>query len=263
MVPLSDRARELVTLLFDPGDRPDAERRLAEDCADRLPLVHGRTPAEFDRLRFAALRFSGGHLPRLHEALRLAAVDWRDLLVAGGFADDLAAHDGWYAWVRKRAARAADREAFPRAFRLFQDGLRAAIVEAEQGAKEGGIPVGSVLVHGDRIIGRGHNRRIQRGSAILHGEMDALEDAGRQAASVYRECTLFTTLSPCAMCSGAILLYGIPSVVVGENQTFRGEEELLRSRGVSVEVLQDEICIQLMARFIRASPALWNEDIGR
>jgi cytosine deaminase len=128
--------------------------------------------------------------------------------------------------------------------------------------QEGGIPIGSVLVHGGTIIGRGHNRRVQRGSAILHGEMDALENAGRQPASVYRECVLYTTLSPCSMCSGAILLYGIPRVIIGENQTFMGEEELLRSRGVSVEVLQDDVCIRLMKEFIQRNLKLWNEDIG-
>jgi creatinine deaminase len=140
--------------------------------------------------------------------------------------------------------------------------MRAAIEEARQGRREGGIPIGSVIVHRGRIIGRGHNRRIQKGSAILHGEMDALENAGRQPASVYRECTLYTTLSPCAMCSGAILLYGIPKVVIGENQTFRGEEDLLRSRGVQLEVLQDRDCIALMEEFIASCPQLWNEDIG-
>jgi cytosine deaminase len=140
--------------------------------------------------------------------------------------------------------------------------LQAAIEEARQGVREGGIPIGSILVHGDKIIGRGHNRRVQRGSAILHGEMDALENAGRQPASVYRESVLYTTLSPCSMCSGAILLYGIPRVVVGENRTFLGEEELLRSRGVSVEVLQNEECIRLMQEFIHQNPGLWNEDIG-
>src|SRR6184192_463800 len=140
--------------------------------------------------------------------------------------------------------------------------LEAAIAEAEQGLREGGIPIGSVLVHREHIIGRGHNRRVQRGSVVLHGEMDALENAGRRSAQVYRECTIYTTLSPCAMCSGAILLYGIPRVVVGENRTFLGEEELLRSRGVSVEVLQDARCQQLMAEFIRARPTLWAEDIG-
>src|SRR6267142_7117896 len=136
--------------------------------------------------------------------------------------------------------------------------LLAAIEEAEQGLKEGGIPIGAALVHRDRILGRGHNRRVQQGSAVLHGEMDALENAGRQPASVYRECVLYTTLSPCAMCSGAILLYGISRVIVGENRTFMGEEELLRSRGVTVEVLQDQQCVSLMEEFIRRNPALWN-----
>jgi len=138
----------------------------------------------------------------------------------------------------------------------------AAVEEARQGTREGGIPIGSVLAHGGKVIGRGHNRRVQRGSTILHGEMDALENAGRLPAAIYRECVLYTTLSPCTMCSGAILLYGIPRVVIGENQTFLGEEELLRSRGVSVQVLQDAECIQLMKGFIRQNPALWNEDIG-
>jgi cytosine/creatinine deaminase len=141
--------------------------------------------------------------------------------------------------------------------------MKAAIAEAEAGAREGGIPIGSVLVHERRIIGRGHNRRVQRGSAILHGEMDALENAGRQAPAVYRASVLYTTLSPCAMCSGAILLYGIPKVIVGENQTFVGEEDLLRSRGVALELLQDPTCIELMQRFMRDHPELWNEDIGR
>ncbi len=140
--------------------------------------------------------------------------------------------------------------------------LEAAIEEARQGLQEGGIPIGSIIVHRDMIIGRGHNRRVQRGSAILHGEMDALENAGRRPASVYRECVLFTTLSPCSMCSGAILLYAIPRVIVGENKTFMGEEELLRSRGVSIEVLQNQECIRLMEEFIRCNPRLWNEDIG-
>lgn len=140
--------------------------------------------------------------------------------------------------------------------------IQAAIAEARQGLAEGGIPIGSVIVHRGRIIGRGHNRRVQQGSAILHGEMDALEQAGRQPASVYRDCVLYTTLSPCSMCSGAILLYGIPRIVVGENQTFMGEEELLRSRGVRVDVLQNEECIALMRNFIASRPALWNEDIG-
>jgi cytosine deaminase len=141
--------------------------------------------------------------------------------------------------------------------------MRAALEEAKAGFAEGGIPVGSVLVHHGRILGRGRNRRVQRGSAILHGETDALENAGRQPATVYRQCTLYTTLSPCAMCSGAILLFGIPRVIVGENQNFMGEEELLRSRGVTVEVLQDAECIDLMKEFIAARPDLWNEDVGR
>ncbi len=140
--------------------------------------------------------------------------------------------------------------------------MQAALDEARKGLVEGGIPIGSVLVQGGRVIGRGHNRRVQKGSAILHGEMDALENAGRHPASVYRDSTIYTTLSPCAMCSGAILLYGIPRVVVGENTTFMGEEELLRSRGVEVMVLQDEACIALMRRFIADKPQLWNEDIG-
>jgi cytosine deaminase len=140
--------------------------------------------------------------------------------------------------------------------------LAAAIEEAERGRDEGGIPIGSVLVHRREILGRGHNRRVQRGSAILHGEMDALENAGRRPAAVYRECVLYTTLSPCAMCSGAILLYGIPRVVIGENETFLGEEELLRARGVEIEVVQDPRCIEMMKAFIREHPRLWNEDIG-
>ena len=140
--------------------------------------------------------------------------------------------------------------------------LQAAIDEARAGADEGGVPIGSVLVHEGRIIGRGHNRRVQQGSAILHGEMDALERAGRQSAAVYRASVLYTTLSPCSMCSGAILLYGIPRVIVGENQSFLGEEALLRSRGVDIEVLQDETCIQLMHQFVTHHADIWNEDIG-
>lgn len=140
--------------------------------------------------------------------------------------------------------------------------MQAAIEEARQGLAEGGIPIGSVLVHNGVILGQGHNRRVQKGSAILHGEMDALENAGRQSAQVYRESVLYTTLSPCSMCSGAILLYGIPRVIIGENSTFMGEEELLRSRGVQVDVLQSEECIDLMSRFIDEKPELWNEDIG-
>ena len=140
--------------------------------------------------------------------------------------------------------------------------LKAAIAEAQRGHREGGIPIGSIIVHRGRIIGRGHNRRVQKGSSVLHGEMDAIENAGRQLASVYRESVIYTTLSPCSMCSGAILLYGIPKVVVGENRTFMGDEELLRSRGVSVEVVQDPACIQMMQDFIAAHAELWNEDIG-
>ncbi len=140
--------------------------------------------------------------------------------------------------------------------------MQAAIDEARQGLAEGGIPIGSVIVHQGRIIGRGHNRRVQQGSVVLHGEMDAFENAGRQPASVYRDSVLYTTLSPCAMCSGAILLYGIPKVVIGENRTFMGEEALLRARGVEVELLDDPTCIELMRQFIAAQPALWNEDIG-
>src|SRR5216117_754825 len=140
--------------------------------------------------------------------------------------------------------------------------MKAALEEAEKGLREGGIPIGSVIVHGGKIIGRGHNRRVQKGSVVLHGEMDALENAGRQPASVYREATLYTTLSPCAMCSGAILLYGIRRVIIGENKTFLGEEALLASRGVSLDVRQDPTCIRMMTEFIRTHPELWNEDIG-
>ena len=140
--------------------------------------------------------------------------------------------------------------------------MSVAIAQAEKSLREGGIPIGSVLVHQDRIIGQGHNQRIQRGSVVLHGEMDALENAGRQPAAIYRQCVLYTTLSPCPMCSGAIALYGIPRVVVGENVTFTGNEELLRSLGVDVEVLQDPTCIRMMEKFIAEKPELWNEDIG-
>ena len=140
--------------------------------------------------------------------------------------------------------------------------LKAAIEEARAGLDEGGLPIGSVLVHQGQIIGRGHNRRVQRGSAILHGEMDALENAGRLPAAVYGQSVIYTTLSPCSMCTGAILLYRIPRVVVGENVTFMGDEQLLRSRGVAVEVLQEPRCIELMKDFIRKNPSLWNEDIG-
>lgn len=140
--------------------------------------------------------------------------------------------------------------------------MQAAIEEAQKGKAEGGIPIGSVIVHKGNIIGRGHNRRVQSGSPILHGEMDAFENAGRQSAAVYKECVLYTTLSPCSMCSGAILLYEIPKIIIGENQTFLGEEALLKERGVEIEVLQNHECIKLMKSFIEEHPALWNEDIG-
>ena len=140
--------------------------------------------------------------------------------------------------------------------------LAEALAEARRGLETGGIPIGSVLVHDGRIIGRGHNRRIQNGSAIRHAEMDAIENAGRLPAAVYREATIYTTLSPCSMCSGAVLLYGIPRVVIGENHNFMGEEELLSRRGVETLVLQDEGCIAIMETFIRERPELWNEDIG-
>jgi len=140
--------------------------------------------------------------------------------------------------------------------------MEAAIEEARKGLEEGGIPIGSVIVHEGKIIGRGHNRRVQKGSAVLHGEMDALENTGRQPASVYRQCVLYTTLSPCSMCTGAVLLYNIPKVIIGENKTFLGEEELLKSHGVKIEVLQNPDCIDLMAEFIFSHPDLWNEDIG-
>lgn len=141
--------------------------------------------------------------------------------------------------------------------------MNAAIEEAIKGQKEGGIPIGSVLIYKDKILGRGHNRRVQKGSAILHGEMDALENAGRQTTSVYQECTLYTTLSPCSMCSGAVLLYGIPKIVIGENKNFIGEEELLRSRGVDIEILQEPSCIKMMSDFIAQNPQLWDEDVGK
>lgn len=140
--------------------------------------------------------------------------------------------------------------------------MQAAIEEAKLGRKEGGIPIGSVLVLDGKIIGRGHNRRVQQGSVIHHAEMNCLENAGRQPAAVYRRCTIYSTLSPCPMCSGAILLYGIPRVVIGENRTFQGPEDYVRSQGVDVEVVQDEECIRLMRDFIASEPELWNEDIG-
>lgn len=140
--------------------------------------------------------------------------------------------------------------------------MQAAVDEARQGLAEGGIPIGSVLVHRGEIIGRGHNRRIQRGSTTLHGEMDALENAGRQSAAVYRECVIYTTLSPCPMCSGAILLYGIPKVVIGENRTYMGDEVHLRSRGVELDLRDEPQCVEMMTQFIAERPELWNEDIG-
>lgn len=140
--------------------------------------------------------------------------------------------------------------------------MRAALDAARASRDEGGIPIGSALVHRGVILGTGHNQRVQLGSTVLHGEMDALENAGRQSAEIYRESTLYTTLSPCAMCTGAILLYGIPRVVIGENRTFLGEEALLREWGVEVEVLQDPDCIALMEAFIAERPELWHEDIG-
>jgi cytosine deaminase len=140
--------------------------------------------------------------------------------------------------------------------------MKMAYAEAQQGLAEGGIPIGSVLVHQGKVLGRGHNRRIQKDSAILHGEMDALENAGRLSASVYKECTLYTTLSPCSMCSGTIVLYGIPKVIVAENTTFMGEEDWLRSKGIDVEVMNDPACIEMMRAFIAEKPELWNEDIG-
>src|SRR5689334_10883436 len=171
---------------------------------------------------------------------------------------------GFEGQLRCQARRAAESRIPARGaqFPRMDSFLAAAIEEAERGLREGGIPIGAVLVHGERILGRGHNRRVQRGSAVLHGEMDALENAGRQPAAVYRQSVMYTTLSPCAMCSGAILLYGIPHVVVGENRTFMGEERLLRERGVRVDVVQDERCIAMMRAFIAAHPELWNEDIG-
>ena len=140
--------------------------------------------------------------------------------------------------------------------------LKEAINEAKIGLAEGGIPIGSVLVHNGQVIGKGHNKRVQQKSVVLHGEMDALENAGRLPASVYRASVIYTTLSPCPMCTGAILLYGIPKVVIGENKTFKGSEQLLREHGVEVVVVNDPECIQMMEAFIEKNPALWNEDIG-
>ena len=144
----------------------------------------------------------------------------------------------------------------------MDDFLKAAIAEAKAGLKEGGIPIGSVIIHKNKILGRGHNKRVQKGSVVLHGEMDAFENAGRQPALVYKECVLYTTLSPCPMCTGAILLYGIPKVIIGENRTYLGAEELLKQNAVEVVVLNDTECIQMMEHFIKTNPGLWNEDIG-
>jgi len=141
--------------------------------------------------------------------------------------------------------------------------FKEAINQAKKGLSEGGIPIGSVIVHNGKILGKGHNRRVQKGSVVLHGEMDALENAGRQDAKIYKESTIYTTLSPCPMCTGAILLYGIPKVVIGENKTFMGAEDHLRANGVDVVVLNDKECIQLMEDFIKSRPDLWNEDIGK
>lgn len=140
--------------------------------------------------------------------------------------------------------------------------MQAAIEEAQKGLAEGGIPIGSVLVIDGQIVGRGHNRRVQKGSAILHAEMDALENAGRLTAKDYQRAVLYSTLSPCDMCSGTALLYKIPKVVIGENVTFQGPEDYVRSRGVELVILNDETCIQMMRDFIAARPELWNEDIG-
>ena len=140
--------------------------------------------------------------------------------------------------------------------------LQAAVDEAHQGLSEGGIPIGSVIVHRGEIIGRGHNRRIQLGDPLLHGEMCAFQDAGRQPASVYRDCVLYTTLSPCPMCSGTALLYKIPKIIIGENITFTGAEGWLRGNGVELRILQDRECVQMMKDFIAAHPVLWNEDIA-
>jgi cytosine deaminase len=145
---------------------------------------------------------------------------------------------------------------------MLIEGLEVAIAEAEAGLIEGGIPIGSTLVVDDEIVGRGHNRRVQRGSAVLHAEMDALENAGRLPADVYRRSVMYSTLSPCHMCSGAVLLYGIPHVVVGENRTFLGAEDHLRANGVRVDVVDDPRCVEMMSGFIAAKPDLWNEDIG-
>ncbi|HMJ46262.1 MAG TPA: nucleoside deaminase [Ferruginibacter sp.] len=144
----------------------------------------------------------------------------------------------------------------------MNDFLKAAILEAKAGLEEGGIPIGSVIVHNGKIIGRGHNKRVQEGSVVLHAEMDALENAGRQPSAVYKDCILYTTLSPCAMCTGAILLYGIPKVIIGENKTYLGAEMLLIQKGVELIVINNSECIEMMEQFIKTNPGLWNEDTG-
>ena len=141
--------------------------------------------------------------------------------------------------------------------------MQAAVEEAQKSLSEGGIPIGAVIVHREKIIGRGHNMRIQLGNPLLHGEMSAFQDAGRQPASVYRECVLYTTLSPCPMCSGTAILYKIPKIIIAENRTFLGAEDWLRRSGVDLQVLQDQECIQMMEDFIAAQPVLWNEDIAK
>ncbi len=140
--------------------------------------------------------------------------------------------------------------------------MQAAVEEAHKGLEEGGIPIGAVLVIDDQIVGRGHNRRVQKGSAVLHAEMDCLENAGRLSAAEYQRAVLYSTLSPCDMCSGAIVLYKIPKIIIGENQTFQGPEDYLLSRGVELEVLNEAECVQLMEAFIQSNPELWDEDIG-
>ena len=145
----------------------------------------------------------------------------------------------------------------------MDDYLQAAIDEAKAGLQEGGIPIGSVLVHDSKIIGRGHNKRIQKGSVVLHAEMDALENAGRLRSSIYKNSILYTTLSPCPMCAGAILLYGIPKVMIGENKTYMGAKALLIQKGVEIVVVNNNECIEMMENFIKANPGLWNEDIGK
>src|SRR5262245_13238301 len=235
---LPPRRTVLVCWRLQPAGACRARRRYpplpSRFCGRGRVSPRGSGLVAFIRLRLVCqLRRSAGQLCLVDESLR--------------------------AQIKRRAGGRVS-AVFPRA--NMDSFMAAAVAEAEAGLAEGGIPIGSVLVHQGRIIGRGHNRRVQKGSAILHGEMDALENSGRQLASVYAQSIIYTTRSPCAMCSGAILLYKIPRVIIGENQTFMGEEELLKSRGVTVEVLQDPRCIELMRNFITANPSLWNEDIG-